>query len=121
MPVSYTIDRDRGVVFTTVTGPVSVADMLAHFKELGADRVYQPHFDGLSDFTESTLQQATGEDLRRLALALPLTAPARRALVVGSDLHFAFGRMVEMNRSTPGIETRVFRSRADAEAWLGLV
>ncbi len=120
MAIDYTIDGERGVVLTNASGPITVAEVLAHFKQLAADRAYRPHFDGLSDYTTATLSAATGEELRRLALALPLEAPARRAIVVSNDLHFAFGRMVEMNRSTPGIETRVFRNRAEAEAWLGL-
>lgn len=120
VPVVYTIDSERGIVFTTVTGKVSVGEMLEHFKQLAADPAYHPHFDGLSDQAAAEMFEASGEDLRRLALALPLVAPARRAIIVNSDLHFAFGRMVEMNRSTAGVETRVFRTREDAAAWLGI-
>jgi hypothetical protein len=120
LPIVYSIDGVRGIVHTTMTGKVTLAEVLAHFQEVAADPAYRPHFDGFSDYSDAELVQPDGADIRRLAAALPLAAPSRRAIIVGNSLQFAFGRMVEMNRTTPGVETRVFRSREEAAAWLGL-
>jgi len=55
---------------------------------------------------------------RSLVELIPRTAIA---IVAPKDELFGLSRMWEMMVGVPGWETRVFRSRADAEAWLATV
>src|SRR4051794_15124120 len=79
VPISYEIDAEARMIFTSVTGEVSVEEMLAHLRALAKDPRYQPDFRGLSDYTGAAPFKATGEDVWRLAEALPVAAGARRA------------------------------------------
>jgi len=106
------------MVVTTVTGIVSVEEMLAHLRTLAKDPRYRQDFRGLSDYTNAEPFKATGEDVWRLAEALPVAEGARRAILVASDLHYGFGRIVESVRDRPGVSIAVFRDRAQALAWL---
>ena len=68
------------MVVTTVTGNVSVEQMLAHLRTLAKDPLYRPDFRGLSDYTNAEPFKATGEDVWRLAR--PWLDPARRDFVI---------------------------------------
>ncbi len=102
-----------------VTGEVSVADMSEHFRTLVADPAFRLDFAALADFSGASAFAATGEQVRKLALELPAAAGKRLAMVVSTDLHYGFGRMVALMRDGPDIGVQVFRSRKEALAWLG--
>jgi hypothetical protein len=118
VPIEYTIDVEKRLVESTITGEVSVDEALSFWRQLPKDPRYQPDFRSLSDYTRAAPFKATGEDIWRLAEALPIAPGARRAILVASDLHYGFGRIVESVRGAPGIAIAVFRDRAEAIAWL---
>jgi hypothetical protein len=73
-------------------------------------------------FDEVTRVDVSADDIRRLVevdkdlmLLIPQTVIA---IVAPKDEMFGLSRMWEMMVGVPGWETRVFRSRAEAEAWL---
>jgi len=76
-------------------------------------------------FDQVTKVDVSADDVRRLIEVdrslvelIPRTAIA---IVAPKDELFGLSRMWEMMVGVPGWETRVFRSRADAEAWLATV
>ena len=119
MPVTFEIDVSRAFVTTTVTGTVTVADMLTYQATLVAHPQFSPDFDSLSDFTASDPFTASPDDIRRLAENLPFRPGTRRAYVASSDLHFGLSRMAQAYSAASGLEAQVFRDRAAALAWLG--
>jgi hypothetical protein len=121
MPLSYRIDPEQRLLTMTVTGTVTAAEMRAHLLRVAADPDYRPDLRSLTDFTDASPIAASGDEARELARILPTAPGARRAVVSASDLHYGLGRMVSQAHETPGIEIRVFRTRAEALEWLGLV
>lgn len=118
MPIEYTIDAERRLILTNVTGVVAPADMLEHYRTLAADPAFDPEFDALVDFSGAAPFEAKGEEIRDIARAVPNARGTRRALVVDRDLHYGFGRMASAARAHD-LEIQVFRSRAEALTWLG--
>ena len=76
----------------------------------------------LALFDEVTKMEVSAEDVRRLIEVdkslmelIPLTTIA---IVAPKDELLGLSRMWEMMVGVPGWETRVFRSRSEAESWL---
>ena len=118
VPTSYTVDKVARLIVETFTGTVSMADVMAHLDAPGRDPDYSAGFRRLTDHSLITPVQATGNDMRMLAAQLPMAPDGRRALVVASDLHFGFGRMVQQHQEGPGREVAVFRDRETVLQWL---
>jgi hypothetical protein len=118
VPIRYEIDPEKRLVVTTVTGSVSVAQMLEYQRTLASDPRYRPDFRALSDYTQAEPFKATGDDIWRLAEAMPVAQGARRAMLVASDLHYGLGRIAQSVSERPGVAVAVFRDRAEAMAWL---
>jgi hypothetical protein len=119
MPASYEIDKERRLVISKGTGVITLADGLAHQKQLLADPDFDRSFSQLMDFTEVTKWELRTEDLRQLAAKNVFSSMSRRAFVVGSEEAFGLGRMFETFREMAGEQgIRVFRSRAEAMSWV---
>jgi hypothetical protein len=118
LPIEYVIDTEQRLIATTVTGVVAASEMLAHYRTLQADPAFDPAFDAIVDFSGAAPFGASGEEVRELARNVPGATGTRRALVVDRDLHYGFGRMASSARASE-LEIQVFRSRAEALAWLG--
>lgn len=77
----------------------------------------------LSDYTECTVGDFPSElvrDLVEISVRVSSVNPRLRvALAVTPDLLFGIGRMWESLAAQTGWEAGVFRSLAEAEAWLG--
>ena len=73
-------------------------------------------------FDQVTKMDVGTDDIRRLievdTSLVELIPRTIIAIVAPKDELFGLSRMWEMMVGVPGWETRVFRSRADAEAWL---
>ena len=120
MPVTYAIDAGRRLVLTYVTGTVAVGEMFAYQDRLRGDPAFSPDFTNLMDFSGTTPFTATAEEIRELAMRSPYGPGARRAMVVDTNLHFGFARMVQVFAESRGVTIEVFRDRAEALAWLGV-
>ena len=119
MPVDYTIYPERSLVVTTVTGDVSPDEMFAYQARLGADPLFSPRFDSVTDFLETQPFTGTPDDIRRLAQESPFAAGVKRAFLVSSELHFGLSRMAQSLGKASGLHMEVFRERSAAFAWLG--
>jgi len=79
----------------------------------------------LALFDQVTQVDVSADDVRRLIEVdrslVELIPRTTIAIVAPKDELFGLSRMWEMMVGVPGWETRVFRSRADAEAWLSIV
>lgn len=118
MPVTYEVDAERALIFTTVTGSVSAAEMFAYHRALVADPRFVPTFDSLTEFVGASTFTGTPDEIRRLAEELPFRPGARRAYVVSSDLHFGLSRLAQAHAERKGVHIEVFRDRVAALDWL---
>jgi hypothetical protein len=119
MPISYTIDKAQCQLHTTITGHVTVEEILGH---LEAAR------------KEQTFPYAELVDMRGVAFPLPSAADIRRvttfmrgirvqeafgpcALIVSDDASFGMARMFSTLLSGL-VPVNVFRNQEEAERWL---
>lgn len=117
-------DESNRLTFHVFTGVVLLDDLVEAVKALYASNPTPHH---LWDVTDADLSKIKGKDLDKIALLASKEASSvrtgRTAIVAGSDLGFAFGRMYESFARISGqsVEVRSFRSRQEAEDWIAEV
>lgn len=124
MPFDHSIELERRRVTAVVTGRVAKEDFFTYQRAVWS-RPEVAGFDELVDMTGAEqIEDATADAMRELAaLSAEMDSdhPRRLAIVAPADLFFGLGRMYETYREIEGPtarETAVFRTRAEAEAWL---
>jgi hypothetical protein len=121
MDTTRFIDTKRGIVYTTVTGELTLKEVHADMEQMAADPLYRPTMPGLVDLRGVT-RLLTTDEISQLAETIrsspKVVAQTRRALLVGSDLSFGMYRMFESLASGGSVDYRVFRDEAEARAWV---
>jgi hypothetical protein len=121
MPVTYHLDRARGCVETVCTGPVTLGEVLQHFREIEADDSLPGRLDVLLDLGPMT-SLPESEQLRDVTRAVDRlrakVAWGACAIVARRDALFGMSRMFEIFTEGLFARTRVFREREAAEDWL---
>ncbi len=121
--IRFSIDptaRIRTAVYSEV---VDDAGLVEAYRELLAEPGYDPTLNDLVDLRTVTRLEVSSETLQHvMSLYTPvdrLGLATRLAFVAGEDYTFGMSRMYELLRgSDVPEEIRVFRSHADAVAWL---
>jgi hypothetical protein len=115
----YKIDKERGLVWTSGRGVLTVEDILQHMEKLSSDPDFDPNFSQLADFTQITSVDFDPEDVRQFAERNIFSPHSRRAFLVKNDLQYGLARMFEIHRELKG-ETgiRVFRDMEEATKWI---
>lgn len=121
MPVSYRIDADLRRVIATVTGIVTIEEMLDALLAVTDDPTYEPGFDIYSDHREIEQSLGTGQvmqlagHLERLAAKV---AGARWAIVTTAPASYGMMRLFSVHAEQIPMSVSVFRETAEAEEWL---
>jgi hypothetical protein len=121
MPIEYTIDVPSALIVTRCIGHVTVAEVLAHFREL--PRMWPPvdRLDVMLDLTKLT-SLPTLNELQQVASEIEIQIGPRRfgrcAVVTERDSLFHSMQMFEVLVSRLFDEIRVFRTTVDAVIWL---
>jgi hypothetical protein len=126
MPITFKIDHNHKIIVGHATGSLTAADILA-FQEQIWSRPDVAGFDEIADFSDvaETTRVTTEEilDLVKTAAANDARiAPSRLAIVAKEDLFFGLGRVYQAYRELAGNghkQIGVFRTMAEAMAWLG--
>ena len=126
MPVVYHIDHARRLVNATAHGVFTEADMFTYQQEAWT-RPGVGGYDEIVDMTDVTAVEpppgARMASLAKLAASMdPPESTAKFAIVARTDLHFGLARMYQAVRemNTQSKKTvAVFRTRSEAEQWLG--
>jgi len=89
MHITRFIDWKKGIVYSTVTGTITVAEVRADMARLAAEPVYAPDMPGIIDMRNATAGLSSDE-LRQIADVVKnspkVVAHTRRALLVGTSL-----------------------------------
>jgi hypothetical protein len=118
MPITYTIDRDHGVVLSRAWDVLTYAELREHYFRLAADPDFDPGFCQLADNRQVHRVDMTAQTLRQLA-GITIFAEGRpRALVVSAESDYGLARMYAIFSETAGQKVAVFREWADALQWL---
>lgn len=122
MPICWTVHPELQRTVVTFADPYTFQQWDAAFAEMIAARACEPWRTFLIDRRHSA--PPTSQFVRMMSNTLSGHAarvgPARVAVVVGDDVGFGMGRMVQMNTEAinPAISMRIFRSYDEAERWL---
>jgi hypothetical protein len=121
MPVIYEIDSDRKTIRTRCVGPVTIEEVLDHFRILASDPNCPDSMDVLLDLSEQT-SIPTKEELEEITHAVHSVRGRVRfgscAIVACQDALFGMLRMWEVFAERYFRETYVFRTKREAEDWL---
>jgi hypothetical protein len=121
MPVEYQINKSNKIIRTKCIGPVTIEEVVDHFRVLEQDPDCPDRVDVLLDLSEETsvpnkenLQEIAGE-IRRIRGRVQFGACA---IVACTDALFGMLRMFEVFTEQYFRESYVFRTASEAEAWL---
>lgn len=122
MPITYTIDRQAGLILTTATGMLTNQELLEHKQRLSRDADVRVGTVELSDVRGVASLEITAEGVRQFvahdAADTERFADYRLAIVASEDVVYGMARMYQM-MTDPNAKVRVFRSMTEARAWLG--
>ena len=121
MPVRYRLNSESGSIHTRCVGDVTLEDVMGHFDELRRDPALPRRLDVLLDLGE--MQSIPERDqLWSVAGALDGLASELEwgvcAIVASSDALFGMIRVFMVFAEEVFVRTQVFRTLAEAEAWL---
>ena len=126
MPIDYRIDPERRIVWVEGRGTVTDADVFGYQQDVWS-RSEVSGYDELVDMTavdHIALPSADRvQELARLSAGMDSRGPSRLAVVAPSDAAFGIGRMYQTHRELDPRSTKevgVFRTRAEALAFLGI-
>jgi hypothetical protein len=121
MPVKYQIDKANRIIRTRCIGPVTIEEVVDHFRVLQRDPDCPDRVDVLLDLSEQTsvpkkenLQEVTCE-IRRIRGRVQF---GTCAIIARTDALFGMLRMFEVFAEQYFRESCVFRTASEAEAWL---
>jgi len=119
MPISYVVDRVCGQIRTTVTGPITVKDILDHFESTHREQLLP--FSELIDARQATTPYLSPDDLWSAAgavRAVKVTQPfGPRAVVVDNLTKFGLVRIFATILSGH-LPMSVFHDEEAAIEWL---
>jgi hypothetical protein len=121
MSIQYEIDSGRHLIHTRCAGPVTLPEVLEHFRALGADPGIGGALDVLLDFSDLTTFPSSDQVQSvayRIRDLMPKIAWRHCAVVAPRDVAFGIGRMFEMLSDRYFRATMVFRRLDEAEHWL---
>jgi hypothetical protein len=126
MPIRVRASKDLGLVLFDFEGVVT----LAEFERLAVPLVDQPGYalmpSMLVDMSLAKKVDGPSEIIRRQARLVgekvdgEIAPGAKLALVATNPEFFGLSRMYQTLRSDSPVEVSIFRTREEAETWLGL-
>lgn len=120
MPIDYRVIVPAGIVHATFRGRISVSDIEAYRSRLRIDAEFSPEMDSLADFSEVSTLEPVGSEMATIVLDDPFIQNSRHAAAASNPAVFGMLRMYEMMANRAGSRSRVFRTLAEAQEWLGL-
>jgi len=118
VPISYEIDRERGLVRTTAVGALSRTELFEHIERLRDDpdlpaqllEIWDARGIGEVDLQSSDVRMAI-----ELIVRSPVYRQATMAVIATSHVIYGLARMAQ---ALAPWELAVFRDEAEALAWI---
>ena len=117
MTTTYSVDPAARVVFTSISVPLTLGDLIALSDALRKDPSFDPTFDELLKVSPGSAVNFRYGDVQEATRIDPFSKQSRRAIVVQTEVDYGVARMYEM---VHGGHIQVFRSLEEARAFLGL-
>ena len=123
MPITFRIDKESGVVCTTIDGYVSTDEIIEGLRNIMNHPDFRPGLNGIADLRNSDLNTFSA-DVKRIAELLveyrDKTGPSRTAVLVSNDVTFGMTRVFQVFAEQSSVETAIFRDMEEAVQWLGV-
>ncbi len=121
MPVRWKIDVENELIRATVSGEVSLSDILDAITDSASDPEFRRGFDVYSDHT-AIRKAITSAQMHSIVARLESLSPsmrgARWAIVTSQPASYGMMRMLAVYSERIPIELRVFGCASEAESWL---
>ena len=125
MPFENRFDKKWGTVFVSVRGEITVEDLMRNEAEVLNHPDYRRNYNMLLDLADATAHHSV--DLGKVEMSKDFVASiqdaagrCRWAVHAPDDYTYAFASMFAIISGDLSVETRVFRDRSEALAWLGV-
>lgn len=122
MPITFRIDKESGIVHTTIDGSASTDEIVDGLKSIMNHPDFKPGLNGIADLRNSDMEVFSA-DVKRIANLLieyrNKIGPSKTAVVVSKDVTFGMTRVFQVFAEQSSIETAIFRDRDEALQWLG--
>lgn len=124
MPITYRIDERQQLVVTTIRGCIDEAEVRAHVAATARDPRVHACLRALVDIAgdvETTVESGVVSELAMTSESVDKPPGRRIAVVAPTDSTYGLARVFQGFRiGTGGGDVQVFRTRGEAEAWLGI-
>jgi len=121
MPFTFKIDKDIGVVYQTIKGPITTKELLNYFFNIFRHPDYKPGMKYLADIREiepSLFKKDMDAISAYLKKYLDNIGPLKVAVVVLLDSSYGMLRMLQTYLEDAQIEIDIFRDIDEARKWL---
>lgn len=123
MPIHTAIDKTTEVLRRTLTGEVTVDELIASFEDSLSHPDYRAGMNSLTDLREYGHQSSTA-DIRKIAdFFIGHTEDIRggmAAIVVSQTVSYGMVRMLQAYLDASPVSVGVFYDLGEAEQWLGI-
>lgn len=117
-PYRIDIDPRRGLVTTAYFGVVTTECIVGATREYVEHPDFRSTFRAMVDLTAVTRAEVHTDHVSMVGLESPYAPGSLLALVAPDDVTYGLARAFEMTVEEGGRTVRVFRDRAEADAWL---
>ena len=122
MPLSTTIDSEAGLATHTITGELSLEDVMEGMVTLFTNPLFRPDMAILVDISAGSAKTLSQDDIVEfvnLTRALgDKRGSGRSAILADKDLDFGIGRIIQALLDDTSRSLRVFRDRQACLDWL---
>ncbi len=121
MSMDLHYDANKKILACLCKGPLSADEFKATLALIVSSQEYPPDVNLLWDVREvdaNSFDKSLVSRVVSIRQNYPQRGDAKLALVASEDLHFGLSRMYEMMTDEMPQNIHVFRTTADAEAWL---
>lgn len=124
MPISYEINKEEELIYTTASGSLDDADIAGFKQKLLSDPDYSPGMKELSDLRAVDEFRVTIAGISRFAgmdeESVEMVKEHRLAIVATEDVIFGMARMYQLQTEKAKPNVQIFRDLQPAREWLGL-
>jgi hypothetical protein len=121
MPITFRIDNESGIVYTTVEGRVGIDEIIEKLKDFMNRPEFRPGLNGIADMRNSDLETHS-IDVQRIARLMidfrDKIGPSKTAVVVSQKVTFGMTRMFQVFAEQSSIDTAIFQDMDEALQWL---
>ncbi len=120
MPISYNRDTGRKVIFLTLEGVITDAEISEHLAKMRSDPAFNASFSRFVDCSRITEWKVSVSAIQRAAQRVRNDAGRKTAIFAPQDMSFGTARMLEAMTADSQGKTMVFRDIDETKKWLGI-